>query len=211
MKVAQILSTIPDALPKEYAPGTGAAAGQRAGHGLALRQAPHGRRTGPRLAERNSARSSKRRRARPRWARSIARPARRPPAGLQAAIPGHVLGGRGRPAAAEADHRRSTTATTARSRPARSMPRSGRAAARGAGLRARGQASWRSIAACSPDEAGVHVPDADRRSVDRPAADHGLARGPPMHERRRRAAAMCATPSRSTCSAPGTCRSTATA
>ena len=34
MKVAQILSTIPDALPAEYAAGAGAAAGQRAADGL---------------------------------------------------------------------------------------------------------------------------------------------------------------------------------
>ncbi|CCC97665.1 protein of unknown function [Azospirillum baldaniorum] len=51
MKVAQLLSTIPDALPPRVCAGAVAAPGRRAVDGLALRQAPHGERAGPRLAQ----------------------------------------------------------------------------------------------------------------------------------------------------------------
>ena len=71
MKVAQLLATIPEALPAEYAaelgnyrPGTG--------HGPALREAPHGGRTRPRLAATASRASNMKPPPPPPSARSIA-------------------------------------------------------------------------------------------------------------------------------------------
>ena len=46
MKVAQILSTIPDALPAEYAEELAGLRGRRTSDGLALYQTSDGRRTG---------------------------------------------------------------------------------------------------------------------------------------------------------------------
>ena len=50
MKVAQFLSTVPDALPAEYAEELAQLAGQRAGDGLGVRAPPHGERAGAGLA-----------------------------------------------------------------------------------------------------------------------------------------------------------------
>ena len=50
MKVAQFLSTVPDALPAEYADGVGAASGQCASDGLELRPPADGERTRAGLA-----------------------------------------------------------------------------------------------------------------------------------------------------------------
>ncbi len=73
MKVAQLLATIPDALPEEYAEELAQAPVQRAADGLVLRQAPHGERARAGLAEAGSRASSTRPRAPPRSARCIAR------------------------------------------------------------------------------------------------------------------------------------------
>ena len=51
MKVAQLLATIPDALPEEYVRELVTVAGQRAGDGLAVRAPPHDGRTRAGLAE----------------------------------------------------------------------------------------------------------------------------------------------------------------
>ena len=50
MKVAQFLSTVPDALPAEYAAELAQLQANAAGDGLELRSPPHGERTRRRLA-----------------------------------------------------------------------------------------------------------------------------------------------------------------
>ena len=73
MKVAQLLATIPEALPPEYIAELHQAAEPGAADGLGLRQAPHAGRAWRRLAERNSQASSIIRPPRLRSARCIAR------------------------------------------------------------------------------------------------------------------------------------------
>ena len=61
------------------------------------------------------------------------------------------------------------------------------------------------------DEPAVHVPEVAARALERPPADHDLARRPPAARAQGRCRRSSATGSPTTCSAPGTCRSTTTA
>ena len=73
MKVAQLMATIPDALPPEYAEELAEAAKRGAADGLGLRQAAHDGRARRRTGRRNSPSSSTSRPPPPRSARCIAR------------------------------------------------------------------------------------------------------------------------------------------
>ena len=88
-----------------------------------------------------------------------ARAPRRRGAGLQAAISGHAVGGRGRPAAAQNGCSPSAAAWTRRSTPARSARRSARACARSSTTGARPSMS-RFTARCSTAIDSVRVPRA---------------------------------------------------
>ena len=211
MKVAQLLATIPDALPPEYA-GELQAAEPGAADGLGLRQAAHEGRARRRLAEEIRRASSISRPRRLRSARCIAR--RRidgARAGLQAAISRHAVGGRGRSAASSACCSPSAGASIRRSTPARSPRRSARGCARSSTTRARPKhvALYRAMLA---DEDAIRVPQRVARTVDRPAADARLARGRPDAGRTRTTRSAIAQPARHRdVHAPGGCRSAASA
>ncbi len=79
MKVAQFLSTVPDALPAEYAEELARAAGERAADGLELRPPAHGERARPGLGAQVRRASAARRRRRRASARCIARACRTAP------------------------------------------------------------------------------------------------------------------------------------
>ena len=209
MKAAQLISTIPDALPPEYARELGAIAGQRAGHGLGLRAPPHGDRARARLAiEVRQVRQGGlvRRLAGPGPSRDAGRRHR---GRRQAAVSRHGIGAGSRPQPAQA-HLRDRPALRSGHPHRRDPCRDHHAPARGAGLPARGQARG----ALSP-HAARRIRRACARgralALDRPAAHHDLAAG--------RAAAQLEEPiprrTRTgwppTCSAPGTCRSIPTA
>ena len=214
MKVAQILATIPDALPAEYAAE------------LAQLQANAPPMGWPFVRRRMAAR------ARGRTGRAEfasfeheaaaaaslgqvhrATAARRRGARLQAAISRHASR-RWRPTSRQLQLMLGDLSTACdRAIDTERDPQGDRRpAARGAGLRARGRAHARSTRRCWRTSPHVHVPDAAARAVDPPPADHDLARRPAAAQacrgRRRR---RRATASRMRCSAPGTCRSTATA
>ena len=186
MKVAQMLATIPDALPQGICRSELAQLQANApAMGWPFVQAPHGGRARAGLAE--ALRELRAQAA----ARGLARPgasrdrARRRAARLQAAISRHGSR-RSRPtSASSASSSRSTSATTARSRTDGDPCRDRRAPARGARLRARGPPHG----ALRPDAARrAQRPCAGGRAeaVDRAAADHDLAR--------RRAAAAASSP-----------------
>ena len=143
------MATIPDALPPEYTDRTRQAAEPGAADGLGLRQAPHDRRARPRLAEEIRelrAPAGGRRVARPGASRPLARRRR---AGLQAAISGHAVGGRGRSAAAAMAVRDPSPHGSGDRHHARSPRRSARACARSSTIGARPSTS-RSTAPCWP-------------------------------------------------------------
>ena len=96
MKVAQLLSTIPEALPAEYAQELSQLQSQAPAMGLGVCETPHGRGTGTGLAEQiRAVRAGG-------GGFGVARPgaprhrARRRAARLQIAVPGHGIGGGGR-------------------------------------------------------------------------------------------------------------------
>ena len=139
MKVAQLLATIPEALPKEYAAELAQLQSAGAAHGRTVRAPPHGGRARARLARQVQgirARGRGRRLARPGPPRARAR---RPGAGVQAAISGHRERGRGRPDAAEADLQ-PLSPLRPHDQSGAHLRGAGRAPARGARLRARSQA-----------------------------------------------------------------------
>ena len=175
MKVAQLLATIPDAIPAEYA-ASWPAPEPGAGHGLAVRAPPHGRRAWPGLARevpelRRAGGSGGLARpgaqgAKPRW----------PRAGGEAAISGDAVRGRGRPRPAPHRHEH-LQAHGHRHRYVGDHAGDRGPAARGAGLRSRS----------APH--GALQPDVPRRrsdpragacagAIDQAAADHDLARRP---------------------------------
>ena len=178
MKVAQLLATIPDALPQEYVARARPAAGQRAGRWAGRSSSGAWRaELGPGLGDDASRASSTRR---PRAAslgqvhRAIAHDGRA--ARLQAAVSGHGVGGRGRPAASSSSSSRSIERYDRAITTDEIHAEIADAPARGARLRARGRAH----AALSP-----HAARRDRRRMcPRPvpelstdaAADHDLAR-----------------------------------
>ena len=165
-----------------------------AADGPAVRAPPHGGR-----ARAGLAREVRRLRAR-RRGRRLARPgpsrdrAGRPQARLQAAVPEHRERGRGRPHPARAWSSASIGATTARSTPSGSTTSSPSACARSSTTGARPSTS-RSIATMLSDEPAVHVPEVAARALERPPADHDLARRPPA-ARADRPAAGAAQPAR---------------
>ena len=211
MKVAQFLSTVPDALPDGIRRGTRAAAGQRAADGLGLRPPPHGRaswaRTGRAVRELRAGGGR----------RGLARPgASRDPAGrhasrLQAAIPRHAERGGGRSppvAAGDGDlsphgqrhrHEEIYKETAHRLREELDYMREA-AQMRLYGHHAGGRAA---VHVPVPMRGILHEAAADDDLAGRPAAD-APARGGPAGR-----GAQRLSPRR--CSAPGTCRSTATA
>ena len=206
MKVAQLLATIPDALPEEYAGELASCrpnAPPMGWHFVKRRMASE---LGPDWQRRFKSFEHEAARA-----ASLGQVHRAvghdgTAARLQAAISRHGLGGRGRSAASSSSccriYERYDRAVTTDEIHAEIAD----AAARGTGLRARGRAY-----AALPPHAGQ---GRDRRrgaragagAVDAPAPHHDLARGHAAARRRRGAARRCATGSRATCSAPGTCR-----
>ena len=177
MKVAQLMATIPDALPPEYAAELTKLQSEAPPMGWAFVKRRMTAELGRRLAGEIRRRSSTTRPPRPRSARCIA-PARTRATGarLQAAISRHAVGGRGRPAAARTGSSRSTAAWIRRSTPPRSPRRSARACARSSTTGARRSTS-RSTARCSPSTDLIRVPQAVARAFDRPPAHARLARG----------------------------------
>ena len=160
MKVAQLLATIPEALPPEYITELTKLQSQAPPMGWAFvkrrMQAELGADWQKKFASFEH---------HPAAAASLgqvhrATLARRRRAGLQAAICRHAVGGRGRPEAAQACCSRSAAGSTRRSTPARSSRRSARGCARSSTTAARPSTS-RSIATCSTDE------DADPRAASR--------------------------------------------
>ena len=141
MKVAQLLATIPDALPAGIRRRAGQLQAERAGDGLALRRAGAWRASSGRIGRRASGASSTRRRAPPRSGqvhRAVAQDGRR--AGLQAAISRHgssAVEADLQPAEARAGDLR---ALRPRRHHRRDPRRDRRAPARGTRLRARGRA-----------------------------------------------------------------------
>ena len=211
MKVAQLLATIPDALPREYVERAGAAAGECAGDGLAVRAPPHGGR-----ARRPTGRAGFASFEQERGARRLAR-ARctgRPRSTARALA--CKLQYPDMASAVEADLRQLKLAIGLYERYDRAVTTAeihaeiADAAARGARLRARGRA-YAALRRDPARRARRRRAGAVARAVDPAPADHDLARRRAA-PRYRRGAARAAQPGRAaTCSAPGTCRSTTTA
>ena len=213
MKVAQFLSTVPDALPEEYAAGTGAAAGQCPADGLALRAPPHGRRAGPGLGvEVRELRPRGGGRA-PSSARCIAPPCR------TAREVACKLQYPDMPSAVEADLRQLKLAMSVYHRMdsaidnERDLPGDARPAARGARLPARGRAACGSTASCCATSRRCRVPEPIEGYCTRRLLTMTWLDGRPLIQRLdggpAARGAQGLSPRR--CSAPGTCRSTATA
>ena len=213
MKVAQILSTIPDALPDEYAAGAGAAAGQRAADGLGLRPPAHGRASWGRTGSRKFRSFGQEAAA----AASLGQVHRATlldgtEVACKLQYPDMREHGRGRPAAA-ASWRWRLPAHRQRDPGRRDLRRARRAPARGAGLRARGRA-----AAALPDHAARPAaasacPSRSTAYTTKRLLTMTWLEGTPIQQldRQRPAARSSATTSPRRCSTPGTCRSTATA
>ena len=150
MKVAQLMATIPDALPPEYADGADQAAEPGAADGLGVRQAPHDRPSSAPTGRANSPSSS----ITPAAAASLGQVHRAHGARRRASSPAScnipTCSRRSRPISGSSTCcSPSTAAWTRRSTPARSPRRSARACARNSTTSARPSTS-RSTAACSP-------------------------------------------------------------
>ena len=211
MKVAQFLSTVPDALPAEYAEELAQLQANAPAMGWAFVRRRMASELGPIGSRRSqaSATTPRRRRA---SARCIARrctTARDVACKLQYPDMASTV---------EADLRQLRLAMAVYHRMDNAIQHEDiytelcRTSARGARLPARGGADAPLRAHAGRRSAGARAaPVADL--LDAPAADHDLARRPPAAERLARAPAArrSATASPRRCSAPGTCRSTATA
>ena len=200
MKVAQLLATIPDALPPEYADRADQAAEPGAADGLGLRQAAHAGRARRRTGRRSSTSFEHQ----PAAAASLgqvhrARAHDGARAGLQAAISRHAVGGRSRPAASSSCCSRSAGASIRRSTPPRSPRRSARACARSSTTCARPSTS-RSTRHARRTSRPIRVPEVVAGAVDRPAADARLARGRAAARATRTTRSPCATGSPPRCS-----------
>ena len=130
MKVAQLMATIPDLLPPEYAAELQKLQSEAPPMGWAFVKRRMIAELGPdwqKQIRELRASSGRRRFARPGASRPLAR---RRGAGLQAAISRHAVGGRSRPAAIAMAARHPPPARSARSTPARSARRSASACAK---------------------------------------------------------------------------------
>ena len=212
MKVAQFLSTVPDALPAEYAAELAQLQANAPADGLDLRAPPHGERTRPGLADAVRRVSARRRPPRPRSARCIAR---RLPDGTDVAC---KLQYPDMPSTVEADLRQLRLAMAIYHRMDNAIQHEEIYKELTERLREeldyeREAAQMRLYALMLAEHPGVHVPVPIAGYCTQAAADHDLARWPAADAAAgggpAAGGAQRASPRR--CSAPGTCRSTATA
>ena len=203
MKVAQLLATIPDALPPEYAAELQQVAEPGAADGLGLRQAAHERRAWAGLGRRNSQASSSSRRRRPRSARCIRRVA------LDGAELACKLQYPDMQSAVEADLKqlaiavRHPQAHGPGDRHHRDRRGDRRAPARGARLRARGQARRALPRHVRRPSDAIRVPRVWPELSTGRLLTHGLARRPQAARLQGRCRSTARNGSPAPCSPPG--------